>query len=199
MADPIMKGDVKQTRVGPAWLLVGTTFDNLECLGLTQGGITLTGEVETEGVEWDQIDAKIEYISQMTTKVEAKLGEMTKANMAKVVLGGYTMYDPANNSGTDDEKEAGALFVMGSAVGTDPLSHAKILVIHPKNKPWSDRSEDIVMEKAYPLTTLNINYSKKDPRLMDVSFKAVVHTGATGKQRSFIIGDYAKIATLLDA
>lgn len=198
MADPILKGNVLNTKVGPAWLLVGTTFDNLQCLGLTQGGITLSGEVETESIEWDQVDAKIEYISQVTTKVEAKLGEMTKANMAEIILGGYTLYDPADNAGTDAEKEKGAIFVMGSAVGTDPLSHAKILVIHPKSKPWSDRSEDIVMEKAYPLTTLNINYSKKDPRLMDVSFKAVVHTGSTGKQRSFVIGDYAKIATLLD-
>lgn len=198
MADPILKGNVLNTKVGPGWLLTGPDYDNLKCLGLTQDGITLSGELTTEEIEWDQIDDPLEYISKVNIKIETKLGEMTKENMGYVMLGGYVVYDPALEAEEEQEKDAGALFVMGSPSGKDPLDFAKILIIHPKKKPWADRSEDIVMEKAYPLTNLNMNWGKKDPRLLDVSFKAVVNTGPTGIERSFIMGDYAKIATLLD-
>ena len=198
MADPVLKGDLGSVRIGPGWLLTGETFDTLKCLGLTQDGITLSVDTSTESIEWDQIDDPLEYISSRECRVTANLGEVTKANREEVILGGYVVYDPAFETEDEATKDKEALFVMGSASGRDPLEFAKILVIHPKKNPWSDRSEDIVMEKAYPITNLNEVWSKKDPRLMEASFKAVVHTGPTGVERSFVIGDYKKIKPLLD-
>jgi hypothetical protein len=198
MADPVLAGNVLNTRIGPAWLLVGDTFDALKCLGLTQDGVTLSGEPETNEVEWDQIDSPIVNITQLPITIEANLGEMTKANMEEVILGGYRVFDPAFSAGTDDEQDKEALFVMGSLSDKDPLDFAKILIIHPKKNPWTNRSETIVFEKAYPLTGLNMQWGKTAPRLMNVSFRAVPYAGPTGVERTFVIGDYAKIEDLLD-
>ena len=200
MADPILAGDILKTKIGPGWLIIGETFDDLFCLGLTSGGITLTAEPETNEVEWDQIDSPLVTITQMPFTIEASLGEVTKEVMEMVIMGGYRVFDTSLAPGaTDKEKDDAALFVMGSSSGADPLDYAKILMIHPKKNPWEDRSEDVIFERAYPLTGLNMQWGKTDPRLVNVSFRAVSNTGPTGVERVMIIGDYAKIPTLLDA
>ena len=199
MADPILIGDILKTKIGPGWLLVGDDFDHLFCLGLTQGGIALTGEPETNEVEWDQIDSPLVTITQVPITIEASLGEITKEVMEMVIIGGFRVLDTSLPPGaTEKEIDDEALFVMGSSSGQDPLDFAKILVIHPKKNPWADRSEDVIFERAYPLTGLNMQWGKTDPRLLNVSFRAVSKTGPTGVERVFIVGDYTKIPTLLD-
>ena len=200
MSDPILAGDILKTKIGPGWLLVGNTFDELFCLGLTRGGINLKGEPQTNEIEWDQEDAPLATITQIPYTIEASLGEITKEVMEMVIMGGYRVFDESlPPTATDKEKDDAALFVMGSSSGANPLDFAKILVIHPKKNPWEDRSEDVIFERAYPLTGLNMQWGKTEPRLLNVSFRAVSKTGPTGRERVLIIGDYAKIATLLDA
>lgn len=57
-----------------------------------------------------------------------------------------------------------------NAIGTDLLSIAKKLVIHPKAKPYSDRSEDFVIPLAATAGAMSFSYQLEEERVFPIEF-----------------------------
>lgn len=81
---------------------------------------------------------------------------------AKVTLSGATLTggaDPTTRSAT-----------VGTGIGTDLLSIAKELRLHPVGRPDSDRSDDFVIPLAGTAGALQFAYKLEDERIYNVEF-----------------------------
>lgn len=100
------------------------------------------------------------------------------ATPANLTVSGATL-----SGGTDHTKKK---VEVGTSVSTSLLALAKKLVLHPKNKPAEDRSEDFTIPLTNTSGNMNFAYKLDAERIFDCEFKAYPDP-TTGKL--FIVGD----------
>ncbi len=155
-------------------------FDGRD-LGLTKGGVEVSVQTETYKVEVDQFGKTPvkELIMGRTVTVKAPLAETTLENMADLMPGATLV-----TTGTGPD--AVTRLDVTTATGVDLLTVAKVLRLHPINKPDSDKSEDFVIYKAATPGALTFAYKLDEERIFNADFMAYPDP-TTGKL--FSIGD----------
>lgn len=140
-------------------------FDNVD-LGLTKGGVEFNVTTETHEVLVDQFGNTpiSEYINGRKVTVSVPLAETTLENLVKIMPGATLVTD-----GTDPTKKR---VDVPTGIGTNLLSIAKPLVLHPIGLPVSDVSEDVTIPLAGTGGALAFAYKLDDERVYNVEFKA---------------------------
>lgn len=135
------------------------TFDGLD-LGYTKGGVEVEVTTETHKSTVDQYgNTPIkEYIMGRNIVVRAPLAETTIENLAATMPG-------TTVTGTTTKMAA-----VGTGVGTDLLSVAGELRLHPVGLPEADESEDLVIPKAATAGAMRFAYKLDDERVFNVEF-----------------------------
>lgn len=155
------------------------TAGNAQAYTITLDGVTYTYTSDADAVIGEIC---LGLVAAVNESGAARSIATTTATAVDVVgdvvltarIGGDTV---VATSGTDTTLVATTPAVVGAkrvevtnAVGTDLLSIAKRLVIHPKNKPYSDRSEDFVIPLAATPGGLNFGYKLEDERVFNIEF-----------------------------
>ena len=167
-----MASDTKNVKLGVCKIF----FDGQD-LGYTKGGVEVTVTTETFKVEVDQFGKTPirEYIMGRQVSVKAPLAETTIQNMAALMPGATVSGAPG----------AEVLSVTTGA-GTDLLTLAKVLRLHPIALPDANKSEDFVIYRAATPGALNFAYKLDAERIFNADFMGYPDP-ATGKL--FAIGD----------
>jgi len=129
-------------------------------LGLTKGGVEVEVTTDTHKVMVDQYgESEInEQIVKRSIKVTVPMAETTLDNMVLIMPG-------ATKVGSDPYRVD-----VTNAVGTDLLSIANELVIHPVALAANDHSEDIIVPKAATGGAMAFAYKLNDERIFNVVF-----------------------------
>jgi hypothetical protein len=141
-------------------------FDGRD-LGLTKGGVEVSVQTETYKVEVDQFGKTPvkELVMGRTVTVTAPLAETTIENMAALMPGATVVTTGvAPNQVTRLDVDTGT--------GIDLLDVAKVLRLHPINKPDADKSEDFVIYKAATPGALTFAYKLDEERIFNANFTA---------------------------
>jgi hypothetical protein len=130
-------------------------------LGYTQGGVQVTVSTETHKVNIDQFGKSTvnEIIMSRDVTVKVPLAETTIENLVATMPG-------ASMSGTGTTERA----IVTSGIGTDLLSIAGELRLHPINKDADDYTDDFVVPLAATSGGLDFSYDVEKERIFDVSF-----------------------------
>jgi len=154
-----MASDTKNVKLG-----VCKVFFNGEDLGYTQGGVEVSVKTDTHKVNVDQFGKTTinEYIMGREVTAKVPLAETTLDNMVRI-MPGASMHDDAD--------DASKKYVeVTSGIGTDLLSIARELRLHPVALPDSDFSEDFVIPLTATPGALNFAYKLENERIFDVEF-----------------------------
>lgn len=166
--------DAKNVKLG----VCTVTFDGKD-LGFTKGGVEVTVETETHEVTVDQLgNTPInEYIMGRTCTVSVPLAETTLENLV-AVMPGATLVTDSVDTGKKHVK-------VPTGVGVNLLDFAKPLVLHPKGKPASDKSDDFTVMRAATPGAITYSYMLDEERIFNVEFKAYPDEN----EQLFAIGD----------
>lgn len=82
-----------------------------------------------------------------------------------------------------------------SKLGANTVKNSRRLVLHPFNKPDSDKSEDITVWLAYP-NVESITYSGENPQTMNVNFTAFVDDRRPKEINILAFGDSSQAGIL---
>ncbi|MPQ56303.1 hypothetical protein [Duganella sp. FT27W] len=156
---PVNKSDTKNVKLGVCKVF----YDGVD-LGYTQGGVDVEVKTDTHKVNVDQFGKTTinEYIMGRDVTVKVPLAETTLDNMVKIMPGATLHVDPV-----DSTKR---WVVVTNGVGTDLLSIAKELRLHPKSLPDDNVSEDFVIPKASTAGGLKFAYKLENERIYDCDF-----------------------------
>lgn len=170
-----MASDTKNVKLGVCKVF----FDSVD-LGYTQGGVEVTVKTDTHKVTVDQFGKTSinEYIMGREVSVKVPLAETTLDNLV-AIMPGATL---TSGTGADSAKKA---VVVTTAVGTDLLSLAKELRLHPKHLADSNKSEDFVIPLAATSGALKFAYKLENERIFDCDFSGYPDA-ATGEL--FVLG-----------
>ena len=148
-------------------------------LGYTKGGVEVTVTSETKEVMVDQFGNTPINENIMGRKVVVKvpMAETTLDNLVKIMPGATLITD-----GTDPTKK---VVKVPSGIGTNLLTIAQKLVLHPIGKPDADKSEDFTVFKTATAGALSFAYKVDDERVFDTEFKG--YPGTDG--HLFALGD----------
>lgn len=155
-----MASDIENVKLGVCKI----TFDGQD-LGYTKGGVEVTVTSETKEVMVDQFgNTPInEYIMGRKVTVKVPMAETTLENLVRIMPGATLVTD-----GTDPTKK---VVKVPTGIGSNLLSIAKKMVLHPIGKPDSDKSEDFTVFKTATAGGLNFAYKVDDERVFDTEFK----------------------------
>lgn len=150
-------------------------------LGYTKGGVEVQVETETYEVTVDQFGASPinEYIQKRTVKATVPLAETTLENMVAIMPGATLVTDSVDNT----KKKV----VVPNGIGTDLLSIAQPLTLHPQGKPTSDKSEDFLIPLAATAGALNFAYKYDEERVFNVEFTG--YPDPANNNTLFVFGD----------
>lgn len=164
-----MASDTKNVKLG-----VCKVFFNSVDLGYTQGGVEVEVKTDTHKVNVDQFGKTTinEYIMGRDVSVKVPLAETTLDNLVAIMPGATLIVDAGDPTIRSVE--------VTNAVGTDLLSLAKELRLHPKALPDSNVSEDFVIPLAATPGALKFAYKLENERIFDCDFTGYPDP-ATGK------------------
>lgn len=153
-------------------------------LGFTKGGVEVTVETNTHEVTVDQMgETPInEYIMSRTCKVTVPLAETTLENLVKIMPGATLVTD----SSVDTKKYVS----VPVSAGSDLLSVAQELVLHPIANAKENKADDFTIPKAATAGALNYSYKLDEERIFSCEFKAY----ADDKGVLFKVGDTTAVA-----
>jgi hypothetical protein len=168
------KSDTKNVKLG-----VCKVFFNNEDLGYTQGGVEVEVKTDTHKVNVDQFGKTTinEYIMGREVTVKVPLAETTLDNLVAIMPGAKMVVDSADPTKRHVE--------VTNGVGTDLLTMAKELRLHPKSLADTDKSEDFVIPLAATPGGLKFAYKLENERIFDCDFTGYPDP-ATGKL--FVVG-----------
>jgi hypothetical protein len=138
------------------------TFDGVD-LGYTQGGVEVMVTTETHKVNVDQFGKSIinEIIMGRTISVKVPLAETTLENLVKIMPGAVL------TTGTDVTKKR---VDVPTGVGTDLLSIAKVLVLHPSANADANKNDDVTIPFAATSGAMQYAYTVDKERIFNVTF-----------------------------
>ena len=133
-----------------------------EDLGYTKGGVEVTVETESHTVTVDQMGSTpiSEYITGRMCTIKVPMAETT-INHLEAIMPGTTIV------GTTDPYAK-----VTTGVGTDLLTIAKVLRLHPTALADADVTQDFIVPKAATTGGLTFAYKLDDERIFNVEFKA---------------------------
>jgi len=151
-------------------------------LGATTGGVTITKSTNSAQVLADQTGELVrdEFYTGQSVEVSTSFLEVTPANykiLTSVVGDSYTPGGGTEVSGFGDSKLYSSFFDNGGE-----------LVLHPTNKPASDRSRDITLPLCVPKPE-EMNFSGADPQALSVTFSALLDDSVRSEVRLLVFGD----------
>lgn len=148
-------------------------------LGYTKGGVEVEISTETHRVMVDQFgSAPInEYITSREVKVRVPLAESTLANLIKVLPGSTLVTD-----GVDPLKQK---VNVDHAIGTNLLSLAAELKLHPIANVAANKIEDFTVPKAMTPGTFTFAYKLDEERVFNVEFNGYPDNAGL----LFVVGD----------
>lgn len=156
------------------------TFAGVD-LGHTIGGVEVSYAPTYKDIAVDKYgDTVVEKFllgEKFTAKV--KLAEFTMANVAVAI-------PQATNAGATGGRD-----MIGHAAGRKATNATGLLVLHPLRLSASDRSQDVVMYKAYVGSTIAIPNVNNNEKVMEVVFEAILDETRTDGQYLGLIGDSA--------
>jgi hypothetical protein len=167
--------DTRNVKLGVCQLF----YDGVD-LGYTKGGVEVSVSTETHKVEVDQFGKTPinESIMARTCMVKAPLAETTLANLVAIMPGASLV--------TDDGDPTIQRVDVTNSVGTDLLSLAKPLILHPQANAASDRSDDFVVFLAGTGGALQFAYKLEEERIFNVEFNGYPSSATL---RIFAVGD----------
>lgn len=150
--------NVKNVKLGVCRVL----FDGND-MGFTKGGVDVTVSTETHEVQVDQHGQTPinEYIMGRTVTVKVPLAETTLENLVKIMPGATLVGGSGSIARVD----------VPTAVGTSLVELARELILHPINKPDTDKSEDFIVHLAATAGALEFAYKLEDERIFNSEFK----------------------------
>lgn len=111
---------------------------------------------------------------------------------AKVKLAEYTMANAAVALPQASQQGAtGGRDMIGRAAGRRATNATALLVLHPLRLGSTDRSQDVVMYKAYVGSTVLIPHNNTGEKVMEVLFEAILDETRADGQYLGLIGDSA--------
>lgn len=142
-------------------------------LGYTQGGVEVTVKTDTHKVNVDQFGKSTinEYIMGREVMAKVPLAETTLENLVRIMPGATL---------TKGVGAAADTVSVTTAIGTDLLSIAEELRLHPTAKADNDYSEDFVIPLAATSGALNFAYKLENERIFNVEFNGYPDS-TTGK------------------
>lgn len=151
--------DVKNVKLGVCRVL----FDGQD-LGYTKGGVDVSVTTETHEVQVDQYGQTPinEYIMGRMVSVKVPLAETTLENLVKIMPGAVLVTDSVTKVARVD---------VPTSIGKSLLDYAKELVLHPIEKPDSDKSEDFIVHRAATAGAMEYAFKLEDERLFNCEFK----------------------------
>lgn len=154
-------------------------------LGFTKGGVEVTVETNTHEVTVDQMgETPInEYIMSRTCKVTVPLAETTLENLVKIMPGATLVSDSTS-------PETKKYVEVPVSAGSDLLSVAQELVLHPIANAKENKLDDFTVPKAATPGALNYSYKLDEERIFSCEFKAY----ADDKGVLFKVGDTTAVA-----
>jgi hypothetical protein len=154
-----MASDTSNVKVGVCKVF----FDDVD-LGYTKGGVEVTVKTDTYKVNVDQFGKTTINESLIGREVMAKvpLAETTLENLVAIMPGAVLV--PSGGGATNP------VVTVPTAIGTELLSGAKELRLHPKSLPDNDKSEDFVIPLANTAGALTFAYKLEDERIYNVEF-----------------------------
>lgn len=169
-----MASDTKNVKLGVCKVF----FDDKD-LGYTQGGVEVAVKTDTHKVNVDQFGKTTinEYIMGRDVTVKVPLAETTLENLVAIMPGATLVTDTIDPTKKYVE--------VTNGVGTDLLSIAKELRLHPKGLPDTDTSEDFVIPMAATAGGLTFAYKLENERIFNCDFTGYPDP-ATGKL--FVVG-----------
>lgn len=157
-----MANEAKNVKLG----VCKVVFDGVD-LGFTKGGVDVSVATETHEVQVDQHGQTPinEFVMGRTCTVKVPLAETTLENLVKIMPGATLKKE---GSGPTEKKRVD----VPLAVGESLLKYAKVLTLHPKALPDSDKSEDFTVHLAATSGALDYGYKVDDERVFNCEFKA---------------------------
>lgn len=151
-----MTSSTQNVKVGVCRISFGGTD-----LGFTQGGVEVEVKTETHQVMVDQFGKSIinEIILGRTVSVKAPLAETTLQNLVSI-MPGATLVGTGSNMKVN----------VPVAVGQSLVKTAKQLILHPKELPDADLSEDFCIPLANTSGALQFAYQLEKERIFNVTF-----------------------------
>lgn len=151
--------DVKNVKLG----VCRVVYDGQD-LGFTKGGVDVAVSTETHEVQVDQYGQTPinEFIMGRTVTVTVPLAETTLENLVKIMPGAKLVTNSSTKAARVD---------VPTGVGTSLVELAKPLILHPINKPDSDKSDDFTVHRAATAGALEFAYKLEDERIFNCEFK----------------------------
>jgi len=139
------------------------TFGGVD-LGYTKGGVEVDVTTDTHEVTVDQFGESVinEYVTKRDIKVKAPLAETTLENLVAIMPGSSLIVD-----GVDATKKR---VDITNGVGTNLLSVAQELMLHPIELADSDVSEDLTIPLAATAGAMSFAYKHDDERVYNTEF-----------------------------
>jgi len=148
-------------------------------LGYTKGGVEVEVTTDTHEVMIDQFGNTpiSEYINGRQVIVRCPLAETTLDNMVSIMPGATKI--------TDATDTASIKVVVTPGVGSNLLSLAQKLILHPSGLTTADVTEDFVVPLAGTAGAIRFAYKLDEERVYNIEFKAYPDSGNI----LFIFGD----------
>lgn len=154
-----MPSDTANVKLGVCQI----TYNGVD-LGYTKGGVEVEVTTDTYKVTVDQFgESEInEVITKRSIVVRCPLAETTLENMVAIMPGATLVVD-----GVDSNVKR---VDVDNAIGTDLLTIAQELKLHPIALAGADASEDFVVHKAATPGALTFAYKHDEERVYNVEF-----------------------------
>jgi hypothetical protein len=151
--------DFSTLEMGPC----DATFKGTD-LGLTQGGVQVQFGTTTKPVKADQYGESVidNVIDGRTIKVTVPMAERDLTKLVAVFPGSTLV-------GTTTKR-----LEINAAVGTSLRALAGELVLHPHDRPSTDKSADLTVPLAMCAGSLNFTYESGKQRVYAVEFEGFV-------------------------
>lgn len=167
-----MASDTRNVKLGVCLVY----FDGAD-LGYTKGGVEVSVTTETHKVEIDQFGKTPinEQIMGREARVKVPLAETTLENLVATMPGATLVID-AQKKRVDVEH----------GIGTDLLTVARPLILHPQRLALTDKSEDFTLLLAATSGGLQFGYKLEEERIFSVEFMGYP---SSATKKMFALGD----------
>jgi len=164
--------DVTNVQVG----VCDVSYNGVD-LGHTLGGVVVSYEPEYKDVTVDAYgNTPVEkYLIGEKLTAKIPLAEYTVANLRNAM-------PQASFAGA-----ANARITLGAKAGKSAVADAYQLVLHPSRE--GTRRHDVVFYKAYVDSAVELNHTKEDEKIIEVTFVALVDESKSDGNYLGLIGD----------
>ena len=145
---------------------IDTALDETDSMGYTQGNVGVSFSTESTSIEVDQEDAAIsEIITSQIVEVTCPFAEQNLERMAMLLPGAIFTED-----GTTATKQK---LVLSGASGGSLNDKAGLLILKPDT---ADATTWFTLHKAVPVANFSYSYDKESVRIIEITFKGLVHS-----------------------